>query len=252
MQDFRAEAVRGVRPARVPEPTGTHDLPQRAPSESRRRRQGERREGRLVERGAQRRAVSLRVRRRRGHRLRPEGAAQGDALPDERPCADHRRHEPDRDGEGAGARARDASRSASHRGRAARPLPAPRLPARLPQQPARLVEARLHDVLARWLPDLASRRARGGRRVLDVVHVRGHRAHVPDPRQVQARGSRLRHPLPARQRRASRKGRRTSRSSCRSASAGSGSSTRPSSTTGACGSTRSTARSGWWERRSTS
>ena len=101
------------------------------------------------------------------------------------------------------------------------------------------------------LPDLASRRARGGRRVLDGVHLRGHRARSASTK-IQARGSRLRHPLPTRQRGRHGRAWRTSEARVGSASAGSGSSTRPSSTTVACGSTRSTAPSGWWERRSTS
>ena len=54
----------------------------------------------------------------------------------------------------------------ARRRRAARPLPASRLPPRVPQQSARLVAARLHALLARRLPDLAARRPRGGRRLL--------------------------------------------------------------------------------------
>ena len=72
-------------------------LPQRAASEPRRRRQGERREGGLMERRAQRRALPVRLRRRRGHRLRPEGAPHGHARGDQRPGANRRGDEPDYD-----------------------------------------------------------------------------------------------------------------------------------------------------------
>ena len=75
-----------------------------------------------------------------------------------------------------------AGRATARRRRAARALSASRLHPRVPQQSPRLVEARLHALLARRLPDLAAGRPRGGRRLLDDVHLRGHRAHLPHPR----------------------------------------------------------------------
>ena len=60
-----------------------------APPEPRRRRQGERRQVGRAERRPERRAVPLRVRRRRRHGLRPRGAPQG--------------HAPGRRGSGAGS-----------------------------------------------------------------------------------------------------------------------------------------------------
>ena len=50
---------------------GARDLPQPRASQPRRRRQGERGKGRLVERGPECRSLPLRLRRRRGHRVRP-------------------------------------------------------------------------------------------------------------------------------------------------------------------------------------
>ena len=77
-----------------------------------------------------------------------------------------------------------------------------------------------------------------------LVHVRGHRAHVPHPRAVPARGPRLRDPLPPGQRRRDRGAgrRREARVAARALAA------RHQRdrlcTTGGCGSTRATARSG--------
>ena len=84
-------------------------------------------------------------------RLRPEGAAQGDACsPCNDPGAHHRRDEPDHDGARAGAAilAQPVGVAAGRR-RPARRLPAPRLRARVLQQPARVVAAGLHALLAR-------------------------------------------------------------------------------------------------------
>ena len=62
---------------------------------------------------------------------------------------------------------------------------------------ARLVAPGIHAVLAGWLPDLAPRRARGAGRLFDRVHLRGHRADVPCPRALPARGREYRiHCLP--------------------------------------------------------
>ena len=81
----------------------------------------------------------------------------------------HRRDEPDHDR----ARTRNACMAVPH---GSRPIDGGRswryqhldYPARLLQQPARLVAARLHALRRRRFPDLAPRRARGGRRLLDA------------------------------------------------------------------------------------
>ncbi|MFO7571570.1 MAG: glycosyltransferase [Gaiellaceae bacterium] len=57
-------------------------------------------------------------------------------------------------------------------------VPAPRLPACLLQQQARVVAPRLHALLGGRVPDLAPRRARRRRWLLDRLYLRRHRAQV--------------------------------------------------------------------------
>ena len=82
---LRPGSVRDVRAPHLHDGARARDLSLPELPEPRRRRQGERRQGRLVERGAQPCAVPLRVRCRRGHGLRSEGVAHGDAGGDQRP-----------------------------------------------------------------------------------------------------------------------------------------------------------------------
>ena len=107
----RARAVPDVRAPRVLDGARALDLPEQGSSQPRRRRQGERREGRLVERGAERRPLSLRLRRRRGHGVRSARAAEGHARGRPRSGADRGRDEPDHDRPRARARSRDAART---------------------------------------------------------------------------------------------------------------------------------------------
>ena len=95
---LRPRALPGLRPARLPDGAGARDLPQRRPPEPRRRRQGERRQGGCAERGPQRRALPVRLRRRRGHGLRPRRrSSRACAVVVEDPARDHRRDEPPHD-----------------------------------------------------------------------------------------------------------------------------------------------------------
>ena len=185
----RALAVRGVRPPHLRDAARACHLSQPGSSESRRRRQGERRQGGLLERRAQRGALPLRLRRRRGHGLRSEGAAEGDAGGRERPGAHHRRDEPDHNGARAGARAGGTRRArGAWTAACSAPTSISTSFARSLNNRLAWSRVRVHALRARRLPDLAARRARGGRRLLDRVHVRGHRADVPHPRAFRREG----------------------------------------------------------------
>ena len=200
----RPRSVRDVRPPDLHDAARAGDLSEPAARESRRRRQGERRQGGLMERGAQCRPLSLCLRCRRGHGVRPEGASHGDARGDQRSRADRRRDEPDHDrarpGSASSPRpsARDESTAVCSASTSISTSSAPFSTTVWRGRGSASCCAR--RAASRSGDATFSRRSVATRR----LHVRGHRAHVPHPRAVPARRSRLRDPLPSGQRRRDR------------------------------------------------
>ncbi len=127
------------------------DLPQRDRSEARRRRQGERRQGRLPELRSQLCAISLRARHRRRHRSRVRRTDGGYAPHLARSGDGDRRHEHPLHRGAAGAPDPRAAWSAADRPATAARVPATRLHALVPRGPARLESVQLHALQRRRL-----------------------------------------------------------------------------------------------------
>ena len=122
----------------------------------------------------------------------------------QRSRGDRRADELRRDRRGSVTRARRRRRVRHPRLEAADRLSGARLPARVLQQPHRVVEAGLHAVRDRRLPGMAARPPGGARRVVARLHVRGHRAHVPGAQGPARREASVPGRMPARPRRGDR------------------------------------------------